>query len=281
MSITFAQINHLESSTNKKLFQKKHDEWYTEYKSIEYHINLFLSQFSLKDKIIFCPCDNPTFSQFIKYFQNNKGKICYKKLLFNYLKVPIQHKFGKEYPEGDFRSEESIEMLKECDVVITNPPFSLIGEFYDLIKKYKKDFLIIAPLLFCCRKNARKDFVNRKITICENTNYHYFFVDNNGKRKEINCMTITNYNFKSKRCFIFTQNNNFNKTYLDNTDIINIEDGENIPDCLHGTLAVSVSQISKVLADDRIELLCFSQDYGQKLTFNGKNIFSKLIVKKK
>ena len=46
-------------------------------------------------------------------------------------------------PSGDFRSEESIELLKEADIVVTNPPFSLFREYVAQLMKYKKKFLII------------------------------------------------------------------------------------------------------------------------------------------
>ena len=46
--------------------------------------------------------------------------------------------------DGDFRSEESIAFLKESDIVVTNPPFSLFREFIATIKKYGKDFLVIS-----------------------------------------------------------------------------------------------------------------------------------------
>jgi len=44
---------------------------------------------------------------------------------------------------GDFRSEECIELLKEADIVVTNPPFSLFREYLAQLVKYKKTFLII------------------------------------------------------------------------------------------------------------------------------------------
>ena len=49
----------------------------------------------------------------------------------------------KLHGDGDFRSEECIEYLKQADIVVTNPPFSLFREFVAILTKYKKDFLII------------------------------------------------------------------------------------------------------------------------------------------
>lgn len=44
---------------------------------------------------------------------------------------------------GDFRSEECINLLREADIVVTNPPFSLFREFIALLIRYEKRFLII------------------------------------------------------------------------------------------------------------------------------------------
>ena len=47
------------------------------------------------------------------------------------------------YPAGDFRSNECIKLLKEADIVVTNPPFSLFREYVAQLIKYNKQFLII------------------------------------------------------------------------------------------------------------------------------------------
>ena len=51
---------------------------------------------------------------------------------------------NKNYPAGDFRSTECIELLKEADIVVTNPPFSLIREFISQLVGYNKKFLILS-----------------------------------------------------------------------------------------------------------------------------------------
>lgn len=55
----------------------------------------------------------------------------------------IKHRIRYLNGDGDFRSQESIELLKEADVVVTNPPFSLFREFVAQLMDYKKYFLII------------------------------------------------------------------------------------------------------------------------------------------
>jgi hypothetical protein len=64
--------------------------------------------------------------------QNDDGKIDANDII----KTPLQQ-------NGDFRSPESIELLKQCDVVVTNPPFSLFREYVAQLIEYQKYFLII------------------------------------------------------------------------------------------------------------------------------------------
>lgn len=45
--------------------------------------------------------------------------------------------------DGDFRSEESMELLKQADIVVTNPPFSLFREYVNQLIDYNKKFLIV------------------------------------------------------------------------------------------------------------------------------------------
>jgi hypothetical protein len=57
----------------------------------------------------------------------------------------IALKADEKYPGGDFRSPECIALLKEADIVVTNPPFSLFREYVAQLMEHKKRFLIIGP----------------------------------------------------------------------------------------------------------------------------------------
>jgi hypothetical protein len=59
--------------------------------------------------------------------------------------IPDIEEIGVNYLEGDgdFRSEESIELLKQADIVVTNPPFSLFREYVSQLVEYEKKFVII------------------------------------------------------------------------------------------------------------------------------------------
>lgn len=119
-------------------------------------------------KVIYCPCDryrngNRGTSAFIEFFLNRRDSniMKIKKLIASsynrngevstyFTWTPDmgeemeRHDF--KISDGDFRSEECIELLREADIVVTNPPFSLFREFTDLLVKYDKKFLIIGNM---------------------------------------------------------------------------------------------------------------------------------------
>lgn len=147
------------SSLNRAIVAKE-DEFYTKITDIEKEIRHYKEQ--LRGKTIFCNCDDPEYSNFWRYFQLNFYELGLKKLISthyeaekpsyrmdivstdngeqcgipDYVKTPLKQ-------NGDFRSPECIEILKEADVVITNPPFSLFREYIAQLIELGKEFLII------------------------------------------------------------------------------------------------------------------------------------------
>lgn len=149
----------------------KKDEFYTQLSDIERELKHYKNHF--KGKIIYCNCDDPRVSNFFHYFSYNFEKLglkrlittCYKNQnmdLFSqndseqaiYLEydgdknrnsVPDREEIGEVHlkGDGDFRSKESIELLKQADTVVTNPPFSLFREYVAQLIDYDKRFIII------------------------------------------------------------------------------------------------------------------------------------------
>lgn len=149
------------NSALRKADRVKEDEFYTIMTYIEKELRHYKEHF--KDKVIFCNCDDPESSNFWKYFQLNFYNFGLKKLvsthyeeekpsykmeivaneeekgqftLPDYVLTPLQQ-------NGDFRSPECIEILKEADIVVTNPPFSLFREYIAQLLEYDKHFIII------------------------------------------------------------------------------------------------------------------------------------------
>lgn len=80
--------------------------------------------------------------------------------------------------DGDFRSEESIELLKEADIVVTNPPFSLLREFIGQMNTKDKKFIIIGNTNALTYKEVFKLIKDDKLRTGY-TNFNvgmYFFV---------------------------------------------------------------------------------------------------------
>lgn len=151
----------------------RQDEFYTQLPDIERELKHYRNHF--RGKTIYLNCDDPRESQFFHYFSYNFEKLGLKKLiaacyrsrdtdLFSagdseqavYLEysgdtdgdlvpgvdeIEVKHFEG----DGDFRSTESIALLKQADIVVTNPPFSLFREYVAQLMEYNKKFLIVGP----------------------------------------------------------------------------------------------------------------------------------------
>ena len=154
-----------------KAKKNKNDEFYTQLVDIENELKHYKNHF--KDKTVYCNCDDPRVSNFFHYFSYNFENLGLKKLittcyknqnmeLFSqnnseraiYLeyngdkngdKVPNPTEIGIKLlkGDGDFRSPESIELLKQADIVVTNPPFSLFREYVAQLIDYEKQLVII------------------------------------------------------------------------------------------------------------------------------------------
>ncbi|GEO97302.1 adenine-specific methyltransferase EcoRI family protein [Kocuria turfanensis] len=152
----------------------KKDEFYTQLVDIERELKHYTGHF--KDKVVYCNCDDPRISNFFRYFSSNFDELGLKKLITTCYKNQSADLFSRnsadqavylEYGgggsgndasdprkigvkplmgDGDFRSPESINLLKQADIVVTNPPFSLFREYVAQLVEYKKQFLIIGNM---------------------------------------------------------------------------------------------------------------------------------------
>ena len=149
----------------------KKDEFYTQLSDIENELRHYKDHF--RGKTVFCNCDDPRVSMFFHYFAYQFEALGLKRLITTCYKNQTpdlfsQHdceraiwleylgdKNGNRIPDpeeigirqlqgdGDFRSQECIELLKQADIVVTNPPFSLFREYVAQLIQYGKQFLIV------------------------------------------------------------------------------------------------------------------------------------------
>ena len=158
----------------------KNDEFYTQKWDVEQELTRYRESFT--DKAILCNC-NDTHSAFFHYFYRQFGFLKLKQLIcVNYnmngsSSYALLYKGGSdsdlEYKQGltkiplksngDFRSDECIEFLKQSDIVVTNPPFSLEREFIKQLKDYHKQFLIIGNMNMVTYKEVFPLIMNQKM----------------------------------------------------------------------------------------------------------------------
>jgi len=166
------------TSTRNQDFQQakqgKKDEFYTSLEDIELEMIHYTKHF--KGKVVYCNCDDPRESNFFIYFYNNFETLGLKKLITACYRSLNSDSFENDISEqavyleyngrkndgiglkdevvntkqfmgdGDFRSVESIELLKQADVIVTNPPFSLFKEYCAQLFEFKKKFIIIGNM---------------------------------------------------------------------------------------------------------------------------------------
>ena len=161
-------------SLNKYLHKAKrrrNDEFYTQLCDIENELRHYTRHF--RGKVVYCNCDDPRVSNFFHYFSYNFERLGLKRLITACYKNQDRDLFSRhdaeraiwiEYKgnsrggrmpdvedigvhpfegDGDFRSAECIELLKQADIVVTNPPFSLFREYVAQLVQYGKKFLIV------------------------------------------------------------------------------------------------------------------------------------------
>ena len=141
--------------------RQKNDEFYTTRAAVELELNHYKEHF--RGKVVYCNCDDPIESEFTRYFAHKFEDWGLKKLISTGYKesghgvmyVYEGDKNGNLVPDrsewkitelqgnGDFKSEECVELLKQADIVVSNPPFSLFREYVAQLIEYGKEFLII------------------------------------------------------------------------------------------------------------------------------------------
>jgi hypothetical protein len=141
--------------------RQKNDEFYTQITDIEKELSNYKEH--LKGKVVFCNCDDPLESNFWRYFALNFSHLGLKKLVsthFDYSEPTYKLELTGDMNEdgkindddvvktslkqnGDFRSPECVEILKEADIVVTNPPFSLFRDYVAQLIEHDKKFLIL------------------------------------------------------------------------------------------------------------------------------------------
>jgi hypothetical protein len=254
----------------------KKDEFYTQLSDIEKELKHYKNHF--KNKIVYCNCDDPRVSNFFHYFSYNFGNLGLKKLITTCYKNQNSDLFSKhdseraiylEYtgdmnknnipdPEeigikllngdGDFRSKESINLMQQADIIVTNPPFSLFREYISQLIEYDKKFLIIGNINSISYRECFELIKQNKMWLGYNTVRHFGRPDGS-MYETARSFWYTNLDIAKRHEDIILY-----KTYYgneeeypkyENYDAINVDKTQNIPIDYKGYMGVPITFLDK------------------------------------
>jgi len=284
-----------------KAKKSKNDEFYTKLIDIEKELMHYKKH--LKGKIIYCNCDNPKESNFFKYFTLNFKPLGIKKLITtHYNKGGTSYKLefvdGKSIKtplkgDGDFRSDECISILKDVDIVITNPPFSLFREYIAQLIKYNKLFLILGNLNAVTYKIVFKSIKENRIRLGYNP-LTEFLTPNGEIKRGAATVWYTNLDTKKRHedITLYKLYNEIEYPKYDNYDAINIDKVKEIPMDYGGYMGVPISFVTKhnpkqfeilgiTSMDSNNEGIQYKNAKNNKTTINGVEKYRRIIIKNK
>lgn len=268
-----------------KAKEKKNDEFYTQLTDIEKELVHYRHHF--KDAVVFCNCDDPEWSNFWKYFHLNFEFLGLKKLITTHYD-PTEPTYKMEYEggndaditagtitplktNGDFRSPECIELLKEATIICTNPPFSIAREFYiPQLIEYQKKFIIIGDLNWITYKNIFPLLRDNKMWLGYNPVKEFKQPDGTIK-KFGNKLWYTNLDIDKRHEDLDLIEHYSPEKYpkYDNYDAIEVSKVLNIPVDYDGVMGVPISFLDKY-CPEQFEILGISGDLAKPLVIDGK-----------
>lgn len=322
-----------------KAKKNKNDEFYTQLVDIENELKHYKNHF--KDKTVYCNCDDPRVSNFFHYFSYNFENLGLKKLITTCYKNQDMELFSKNSSEraiyleyngdkngdkvpnpteigikllkgdGDFRSPESIELLKQADIVVTNPPFSLFREYVAQLIDYEKQFVIIGnknaitykeifklikdnklwigntpmgvDMLFDVPKEfAQKLISNKK----EGSSYRLINGVVKGRAQAV-WFTNLDHDKRHENLILYKTYNEAEYPKYDNYDAINVDKTSDIPIDYQGAMGVPITFLDKY-NPDQFEILGmddhrlqYPEWRGRGPDLNGKAIYRRVIISNK
>lgn len=359
---------------------EKNDEFYTQLSDIQAEISHYPDKF--KDKVVFCNCDDPFESNFVKYFLMNFNRLGLKELIATgyktstvggteigekntpyalrvtdtskylvgtqkdldirgakyflqtegdkimtplignpaldengkQIQITIKEKYtdanGKTktknikqdlyYEAGDFRSDMSLELLKQSDIVVTNPPFSLFREYIAVLMQYQKDFLIIGNKNAITYKEFFPLLKNNKVWIGNDTPVNFILPDSSITKKVqglTRWFTTLDHPKRHQMLpldlgFVYEGHEDMYPKY-DNYDAINVDKTAEIPSDYTGVMGVPITFLDKY-CPEQFEIVAFRKGEDGNCTtsiagmiknaegkINGKPTYARITIKRK
>ena len=318
------------NSNNQLQTAKKarEDEFYTQLCDIENELRHYRTHF--KGKTVLCNCDDPRVSNFFKYFALNFEILGLKKLIATCYKnnepdlfsmntceqavyiIYEGDKNGNRVPDpsemevlplqgdGDFRSAECIELLKQADIVCTNPPFSLFREYVAQLIKYEKKFLIIGNQNAIKYKEIFPLVMQDKIWMgygfkrnCAHfiTKYEDTASDADHREGMIRVPSVTWYTNleiprRHEQIILYKHYDPVDYPKYDNYDAINVDKTTDIPCDYDGVMGVPITFMYKY-CPEQFEIVgvfnhgCDNEYDLAKPILNGKELYTRIAIRKK
>lgn len=280
-----------EKTKNERLTDAKNnkkDEFYTQLSDISNELKHYRKHF--KDKVVYCNCDDPRISNFFHFFSHNFEKFELKKLITTCFQNQERDLFSKHNSEnaiyleyngdkngnfvpdieeigikslngdGDFRSKESIDLLTQADIIVTNPPFSLFREYVAQLIEHDKKFVIIGHQNATKYKEIFRLIKDNKIWLGNGfkggaghfINQHYEDYATATDRKEgmirvsgVHWFTNLDLNKRHENLILYKNYNEIDYPKYDNYDAIEVSKTNEIPIDYDGVMGVPITFLDK------------------------------------
>ncbi len=331
-------------SYNRNLHKAKasaNDEFYTQLEDIENELRHYKSHF--KDKVVYCNCDDPRVSNFFKYFSSNFEFLGLSKLITTCYKNQQSDLFSQHDSEraisleytgdkdgdmvvsreeiavthlrgnGCFKSPECIELLKQADIVCTNPPFSRFKEYVAKLMEYEKKILIIGNMNAVTYKEIFPLIKNDKLWYGPSISSgdrefgvpdHYPLtaassrVDDQGRKyvrvKGVRWFTNLDHRKRHEELFLYKEYSPEEYPKYDNYDAIEVGRTKNIPGDWLGVMGVPITFLDKY-NPDQFEILGATESEGKgfscglwnpqsrvaQAVVNGRRVYKRLFIRNK
>jgi len=301
----------------------KKDEFYTQLSDIENELRHYKEHF--RGKTVLCNCDDPRVSNFFFYFKNNFNHLGLRRVITTCYKNQDADLFSENKSEravylvydgdsdhvaieplrgdGDFRSRECVELLKQADIVVTNPPFSLFREYVAQLVEYGKKFLIIGNqnaitykdifsllkdnLVWLGYKSGNMEF---RVPADSEPRATRYWVDGTGQkwRSMGNICWFTNLDHKKRHEELILYKTYSPEEYprYDNYDAINVDKVSDIPRDYDGVMGVPITFLDKYnptqfeitgqMATTKVDEYNFGYPY-----IAGKKMYARILIRKR
>lgn len=300
----------------------KNDEFYTQISDIEKELRHYKDH--LKGKVILCNCDDPEWSNFWLHFTLKFEDYGLAKVVAtHYSRGEPSYKLeftGKDQPvvrtplqgDGDFRSDECVELLTSADIVVTNPPFSLFREYVAQLVRCQKKFLIIGNNNAITYKEIFKLIRNNQIWLGNSANKTMEFqlsadyakwdrMDERGNKfgkvPAISWFTNLPHEKRNEELVLYKsyRGNEANYPRYDNYDAIEVSKVVDIPMDYQGVMGVPITFLDKY-NPEQFEILGMASSAGYSADvvgipflgkkdarplLDGKNTYARIILRKK